>query len=153
MYSCDVGKAAGDDKKLWKRLEARFGPGLPVPQFYESRDGLGSDPVYPEVSNGMSIKLLYYLIATMNQIFPDYDFGEVSPEAFASQSLFQLQQQINTTLFNTGLNKNVASFNEFSNRMWECIDKAIGLDDTEAYSFVTRDFDTLEDPFWDRGCV
>lgn len=101
----------------------------------------------------MNVKLLYYLIATMNLVFPDYDFSDLPPETFHVTTAPAACSHVNTTLFNTGLNKNVASFAEFSGRMWECVDRAIGLEETAVYSFSCEDFDAFEDPFWDRGCM
>lgn len=102
---------------------------------------------------GLNLKLLYYLIATMNLVFPDYDFSELPPDTFRSEELTTVVRHVNTTLFNTGLNKNVASFEEFSSRMWDCVDKAIGLVDCEVYSYLSGDFDALDDPFWERGSM
>lgn len=90
----------------------------------------------------------------MNLVFPDYDFSDLAPDVFLLRpSLAQVVQHINTTLFNTGVNRNLASFGDFSGKMWERIDGAIGLADSEIYSFSSQDFDTLEDPFWERGCM
>lgn len=100
-----------------------------------------------------SLKLLYYLIATMNLVFPDYDFSDLPPDAFRAEELPAVVAHVNTTLFNTGLNKNVTRFEEFSSRMWNCVDEAISLSDCKVYTYVSRDFDTLDDPFWERGCV
>lgn len=100
-----------------------------------------------------SLKLLYYLIATMNLVFPDYDFSELPPDAFRAEELPAVVAHVNTTLFNAGLNKNVSRFEEFSSRMWNCVDEAISLSDCKVYTYVNRDFDTLDDPFWERGCV
>lgn len=104
---------------------------------------------------GMNLKLFYYLVATMNLVFPDYDFGDLKPEAFQSQGqLSQVISHVNTTLFNTGANRNLASFDEFSGRMWDCIDQAIDIRDCEIYSFQLDEFDgDMEDPFWERGCM
>lgn len=105
--------------------------------------------------SGMNLKLFYYLIATMNQVFPDYDFSDLKPDVFQSQpQLAQVINHINTTLFNTGVNRNLASFGEFSGKMWDCIDGCISLSDCETYSFVLDEFDgDMDDPFWERGCM
>ena len=104
-------------------------------------------------SGNISTKLLYYLISTMNLLFPDYDFSELPTATFHPTTVSVAASQINTSLFNTGLNKNVASFNDFTCRMWDRIDEAICLGDCEVYSFINEDFDALEDPFWERGCM
>lgn len=116
-----------------------------------SEDAVGGSP--PNEPSGMNVKLLYYLIATMNLVFPDYDFSDLPPETFHALSASVACAHVNTTLFNTGLNTKVSSFAEFSGRMWECVDRAIGLEDTEVYSFSCQEFDAVEDPFWDRGCM
>lgn len=159
-----VGKAAGADKKLRKRLEMRFHPAEnshePLTDSNEEfpcETLLGSSPPtggLGDALHGMDLKLFYYLVATMNQVFPDYDFSDLKPEVFSLQApLSAVVHHVNTTLFNTGVNKSVASFNEFSGRMWERIDSAIGLSDTEVYSFAGDTFDELDDPFWERGCM
>ena len=136
----------------------RQGTGTVVSQMDSREDVsvlLGSSPPNPVETPGMSLKILYYLISTLNMIFPDYDFSELKPEAFhLHPNLSTIVSHVNTTLFNTGVNKNLTSFGEFSSKLWERIDMAIGLRDCEIYSFTNDKFDVEdEDPFWERGCM
>jgi hypothetical protein len=50
-----------------------------------------------------SRKTLFYLLATLNAAFPDYDFSEVRPDQFSKQISTQMViNSVNTTLFNLG---------------------------------------------------
>jgi hypothetical protein len=142
----DIGKAAGADKKLWRHLGDRFGTD-------SSDTELGSSPPLSGESSGMSVKLFYYLVATMNLVFPDYDFGDVDVHAFRIHPNLQtVINHVNMTLFSM-ISRRVA-LGEFTGRLWERVDGAIGLSDCEIYSFVPNDStEELEDPFWERGCM
>ena len=102
----------------------------------------------------MGVKVFYYLVATMNLVFPDYDFGDVDMSAFVPQpSLQNVMAHVNTTIFNTGVSRNIP-MGDFTARLWGRIDGAIGLADCEIYSFVGQDAaEEVEDPFRERGCV
>lgn len=86
-------KAAGADKKLWRHLEERFeaqwrdlptttttnghnhsGPVDTIPSSPPGPGSLPSGPMSRAVLAGLPLKHLYYLLATMNLVFPDYDF-------------------------------------------------------------------------------
>lgn len=82
-------KAAGADRKLWRHLEGRFGEQLvggSGPEILDNNqyNNVPSSPPGPGiipsttmshvVVGGVPLKHLYYLIATMNMVFPDYDF-------------------------------------------------------------------------------
>lgn len=88
-------KAAGADRKLWRHLEERFEEQLAAVSAANGADGnnnngngvYGGVPSSPPgpgftsssamshaVVSGVPLKHLYYLIATMNLVFPDYDF-------------------------------------------------------------------------------
>jgi repressor of RNA polymerase III transcription MAF1 len=88
-------KSAGADRKLWRHLEERFENNWKAEQTFcvgsyssdavpSSPRGVPSSPPGPNsaisgpmahaVISGMPLKHLYYLIATMNLVFPDYDF-------------------------------------------------------------------------------
>jgi len=114
-----------------------------------------SPPVGDQVllggSAGLTLKLLYYLIATMNQVFPDYDFSNVHPNAFVPVSVEEAVNRVETTLFNAGVDK----VGEFTRRLWERMDGAIGLRECEAYTFVEDGLEEEEgeDPFWELGCM
>lgn len=109
----------------------------------------------PITSTGsFNLKLLYYLISTMNLIFPDYDFSELKPEAFTNHSqLTAVISAVNTTLFNAGVSKNAVTFGDFSRALWERINGAINLSDSEIYSYSVATDEEEENPFWEQGCM
>lgn len=93
-----AGKNAGNDKKLLKALEFRFGHGKSksstkgessddnteineTPKksasgtYIENNSVPASPSPSPAISsNGLNLKTFSYLISTMNNMFPDYDF-------------------------------------------------------------------------------
>jgi len=64
----NIGKQAGDDKRLSKVLESKI-----VEELSNSPSKLGTSPLGPLALSGTR-KLLISLISTMNASFPDYDF-------------------------------------------------------------------------------
>jgi hypothetical protein len=101
-----------------------------------------------------SFKLIYYLISTMNLVFPDYDFSDVSPEAFILHpNMQQVVEEVNNNLFNAGLYNNTGLFREFTERLWQKIIGVIELNDCDIYSFEGNRFDADENPFWEKGCM
>lgn len=83
-----LGKAAGQDKKLLRKLAQKFPDGINDEMLNEfSLDEYSSNipsspggPAPASSSNaetlkhGMPLKLFYFLVSTMNLMFPDYDF-------------------------------------------------------------------------------
>lgn len=59
---------------------------------------------------------------------------------------------VNATIFNTGANKNFASFSEFSRGMWDCVDSVIDSHESEIYSFIPQSQD-IDDPFTEREAM
>lgn len=104
--------------------------------------------------NGISLKTLYYLISTMNNMFPDYDFTEIPYEAFLKiSSLTNLRNNFNTSIFNSGINSNTSNFADFTRKMWDCMDEAVGgLEESEIFSFDPEPFE-IDDPFRERGTM
>jgi hypothetical protein len=104
---------------------------------------------------GLSLKAFYYLVSTMNIMFPDYDFSEAPPEVFSRpSSLHQLITHINTSIFNTGLDRNTTAFSDFCRQLWDCIDSAMGgLDQCDIYTFKPEGLDVMDDPFRERGTM
>ena len=84
-----LGKAAGQDKKLLKKLAQKYPEGIfddisrdlsmdegPTGNIPSSPGGpaLWSSSNAEVVKHGMPLKLFYFLVSTMNLMFPDYDF-------------------------------------------------------------------------------
>lgn len=87
VYTC---KAAGNDKKLLKHLESKFTPEETTDKSkcYSARassklsledENQASSPSQAIINaqSGLNVKTFYYLISTMNNMFPDYDFRQV----------------------------------------------------------------------------
>ena len=166
---CFLGKAAGNDKKLLKHLEERF---LPKSELkLSSSPDQDSAPGPPLIisSSGLNLKLFYYLVATMNQLFPDYDFAYSAPYSITlirdvhqdvfrrAASLQAVKAEVSGTLFQMGLTSSTGKMAEFSEGMWARIDSAIELNevDEEIWSFRPEEqaLSDLDNPFSERGCV
>lgn len=108
------------------------------------------------MSNGgtMSVKTFYYLISTMNNMFPDYDFSDIPVDAFTRiTQLSGLRNHFNASLFNTGIDRNTTSFSNFTSKMWSCMDDAVGgLEESEMFTFDPDSFE-IDDPFRERGTM
>ena len=103
----------------------------------------------------LSLKSFYYLISTMNNMFPDYEFADLPPQVFTRHhSLPNLVKHVNTAIFNLGLDTSFNASNDFCRKMWDCINDAVGgLEDCEVFSFNTDGLDTIDDPFKERGTM
>lgn len=97
-----LGKSAGTDKKLFKTLESRYntellGPGSVSP------DELQVISPFGRLTESTPRKTFFYLLATLNAAFPDYDFEDVRPDQFLKLPSIELvMNSVNTTLFNLG---------------------------------------------------
>ena len=92
----------------------------------------------------------------MNNMFPDYDFSDIPSDAFNRiTSLPSLTTHFNTSIFNTGINRNTTSFADFTRQMWDCINEAVGgLDESEIFTFdPATDSYEIDDPFRERGTM
>jgi len=137
-YSC---KPAGDDKKLYKNLETRFSDD------FEDFGEIAIVSPFGPLTQQASRRTLYYLIATLNASFPDYDFSNVKPEQFCKQPVVPMVvNSINMSLSNVG-----PAASEVIQNMWPAIDAEISLSECDIYSF-TPDMDS--DPAGeDEGCI
>lgn len=91
-YSC---KMAGTDKALYKRFNAEgvhpndlqaLSPPQGIFQYSRSVSGDEDGPLCDTISR----KTLFYLIATLNSSFPDYDFMDVKVSRIREDSSFQI---------------------------------------------------------------
>lgn len=83
-----LGKAAGNDKKLLQQILKKYPEGIAEEFNIEMSSASASnlmlassptkinsmDSAISEINAAMPIKLFYFLISTMNLMFPDYDF-------------------------------------------------------------------------------
>jgi hypothetical protein len=88
-----------------------------------------------------SKRLLFDLISTLDEFFPDYDFDTTKPEQFLVKDINQVIQMVNGYL--AELTEERPNFLE---KLWQGIDDIINLRKCEAYSLVP---DMSEDPFSD----
>ena len=159
----NLGKAAGNDKRLLKQLESKF---VTVGNSGDSGESEDLETNFPNnnsntilnSSNGITLKTFYYLISTMNNMFPDYDFSDIPSEAFNRiLTLPSLINHFNTSIFNTGINRNTTSFADFTRQMWDCMDEAVGgLEESEIFTFdpdPATDSYEIDDPFRERGTM
>ncbi|KAJ3316339.1 RNA polymerase III-inhibiting protein maf1 [Blyttiomyces sp. JEL0837] len=80
-----------------------------------------------------SRKTLFYLLATLNSAFPDYDFSDVKPEYFVKMpSLGLIVNNVNSTLF--GIGSEALSL-QINAKVWQAIDEVVQLDECDFYSF------------------
>ncbi|KAI9294850.1 Maf1 regulator [Neoconidiobolus thromboides FSU 785] len=171
-YSC---KQTIGDKKLFKRLEIQYveenskkkrnfkykfkedGHELELKNEIESEiemednspmnsfNGSTISPFGP-INLQSSRKTFFYLISTLNETFPDYDFSRLKHDQFIkTESLQMVMNSINYTLISAGAQSILNQIN-----LWDHIDFMIQLKDADIYSYVP-DLDT--DPFAEHGCI
>jgi repressor of RNA polymerase III transcription MAF1 len=85
-----------------------------------------------------------FLVATLNAVFPDYDFQEVEVTTFQRISLGVAESRINT-----GLASALSSYPpDVRTKLWSLLDQQIRLRDCEIYEFTP---DPDADPFAEDG--
>ncbi|KAJ2827734.1 RNA polymerase III-inhibiting protein maf1, partial [Coemansia furcata] len=141
-------KVAGADKKLYRSLENKFQDDLEEAKNLSPEQSSLTNIFSPfgPLTQSASRKTLFYLIATLNASFPDYDFSSLSADQFTKEpsSDFALKS-INTTLLNVGCPTTLRT-----SRMWDSIDSVIGIDDCDVYSYTPA---MESDPYEDEGPV
>jgi len=141
----DVLGAAGDSLES---LVAESAPGdSPGGRRRASVDERPRAPPECELPAGMSLKALYYLVATMNLVFPDYDLVDVDPRCFVAQpDVSAVVRAVDAALGAAA-----------TPRLWELAASAVGpLDECAVYTFDAQPtrlsvLDETDDPFWERG--
>lgn len=154
-YSC---KMAGNDKRLFKTMNAESGPhdlqALSPPQSI-----LGHSPsrAYSRSQSGdeeghlcdtISRKTLFYLIATLNASFhPDYDFSNAKSDEFSREpSITWATNAINSNLTTTA----GEAYNVLKPQLWAAIDDEIYIQECDIYSYNP---DLASDPYGEDGCM
>lgn len=154
-----------EDKGSRKGNNSKRGASVGVPEIMLSR----ASPFGP-LSQISARRTFAYLIATLNASHPDYDFSHIlRPDDFRKQrSLRGIMQNVDTTLINlrpraqaaiasgnflapptTRSSFGVTGAEVWSPKMWDLIDKEMGLRSCEKYSYAPED-----DPFDDdEGCI
>ncbi|KAJ3022536.1 RNA polymerase III-inhibiting protein maf1 [Thoreauomyces humboldtii] len=131
-YSC---KNTDDDRRLKGHVDTKYPPdenGTFEIGSWQSP----SSPVLPSLNplnDRVSRKTFFYLLATLNAAFPDYDFSDLNPEAFSKVPMSIVINTVNTTLLvHLGID---SAAHAVSAKIWAAIDEPIGLSECEMYSF------------------
>ncbi|KAL1920438.1 uncharacterized protein VTP21DRAFT_815 [Calcarisporiella thermophila] len=139
-------KSAGSDKRLYKQLEMRYIEEMARSASPEDHFRHIVSPFGP-MNEASSRKTLFFLIATLNAAFPDYDFSDAKPEEFSKQpSVPMVMNSVQTTLFNLGGHERVVT----ELRLWDVVDSVIGLDECDVYSYNP---DHEGDPNREEGAI
>lgn len=158
-YSC---KPAGIDKKLYKEMISMIGTNQNHiilssspernQQYTEDEDEeIKSKSRNTPERVSSEHKILYYLIATLNQSFPDYDFRDLGMEHFVSvESLNDVIEHVQSMLFNACFHHPVITLAELNRMLWDAIDLSIQLGSCDIYSYIS---DMDGDPFFEGGCI
>ncbi|OMJ13616.1 Repressor of RNA polymerase III transcription maf1 [Smittium culicis] len=142
VYSC---KAAGVDKKLYRYLESKYSEDVFEAKSLSPEQSYINTVYSPfgPLSELSSRKILFYLIATLNASFSDYDFRNLMADNFIRHnSISSVINTINTTLFNLGGSSYLQQ-----NVLWEEIDNAITLEDCQIFAYNP---DSESDPYGDE---
>jgi hypothetical protein len=107
LYSCKVGtiliksQHTAPDKALLKHLDKKYSTQLssvsPTKSVLQSHH-LALSQAPSRVPN-ISRKTLFYLRATLNAAYPDYDFADIRDEAFARMKMHDVINVVTTALF------------------------------------------------------
>lgn len=129
-YSC---KDTGNDKQLRKQIESKLLEEieeLKTPEYSFSSSIVS--PFGP-LDQTASRRTFFYLIATLNAVFPDYDFSGMRHEVFNKlPSVSIVQNTVQNTLFK--LVKSPSS-NYLQQQIWGAIDETVDLANCDIYSF------------------
>jgi len=139
LYSC---KNTKQDVLLQRKLETKATLHSPSSISPTRPSPLGKEEI--------SRKTLFYLRATLNAAFPDYDFSDIKDDTFHHISPISLVvNEVNTCLFNMG-NDRFAQI--AGDAIWQGIAEEIAtpLNDCDVYAFrpSTDEFDEGEGTVW-----
>ncbi|KAJ1788943.1 RNA polymerase III-inhibiting protein maf1, partial [Coemansia sp. RSA 2167] len=141
-------KAAGTDKKLYRYLENKYQEELEEAKALTPEQSSLTNIASPfgPLTQPASRKMLFYLIATLNASFPDYDFSSLNADQFTKEpSPDYCLKSISTTLLNVGCPATLKT-----SRMWDSIDDVINIDECDVYSYMP---DPESDPYEAEGPV
>ncbi|KAI9363880.1 Maf1 regulator-domain-containing protein [Zopfochytrium polystomum] len=101
-YSC---KNTNEEKKLRHRLDAKYEEdshslslGSSLGEYATS---ISPTSPFGPLTEPMPRKTLFYLIATLNAAYPDFDFSDIDPSTFVKlTSLTTIHRRLEATLFN-----------------------------------------------------
>mmetsp|Transcript_33662 Transcript_33662/g.52624 ORF Transcript_33662/g.52624 Transcript_33662/m.52624 type:complete len:239 (-) Transcript_33662:90-806(-) len=140
----------GSDRKLYKSLDKSMDdmynePSLAPQGKQTGSEAFGTSPFGP-MSDTSSRKTFIFLVATLNGVFPDYDFSHLKVEDFSDESnLFLVVNAINTRL------QTCSHFSgDLQEKFWSTLDRELLLKECEVYSFLP---DPDSDPFYEEGSI
>lgn len=156
-YSC---KMIGNEKQMYKKFNSELGTNphnlqaLSPPQvlgispkqngsFGQSLSGDEENPFCDTICR----KTLFYLIATLNASFPDYDFSHAKSHEFSKEpSLEWVMNSVDSNLSTAAgeLYRSVRA------KLWSSVDNLIHLLNCEIYSYNP---DLTSDPFSEDGTL
>jgi len=172
-YSC---KMTGDDKRLFKQLSSEKGTLAALEQLSPSPSSLqpsnpwdhypfGSTPpsggaAAPSAAGAIgrmaaggpcmvhtcSRKTLFYLKATLNAVFPDYDFSDAKSHEFSKEPSVAFVKRTIIQNMTTAF----ADFPSAAPTVWKAIAEAISDTESEVYAYNP---DLGSDPFSADGCL
>ncbi|KAF2122607.1 clathrin adaptor complex small chain-domain-containing protein [Lophiotrema nucula] len=164
-------KAAGDDKKLYKRIERILEerhrdvlaavadmPAKSLEQFADEFN-LDRNTVFGSFKEPANRHKFAYMIATLNATHVDYDYANTcNPDEFRRETKEGFMQKIDTTMYylrpqaySAGLPSGAMTplgSPIWSQQSWQRIDSEMNLNDCEYYSWVPS-----EDPYADDGAI
>ncbi|KAI9014924.1 Maf1 regulator-domain-containing protein [Gaertneriomyces semiglobifer] len=128
-YSC---KNTEDDKRLKKHVDEKY-PAIDGIVEIGSWQSPHSPSKQSPLNETISRRTFFYLLATLNAAFPDYDFSDLSPDVFSRIPLSIVANTVNTTLLvHLGIDSEAHAVGA---KIWAAIDEVIDLNDSELYSF------------------
>lgn len=138
-------KSAGPDKKALKEFTSIHGGTLQGLELLSPPQTVSCFSA-PVGWNAVSKRTLYYLTATLNNVFPDYEFGDTPAQQFCREpALALVAHEINMTLLEGAR----VSFVPIRNRLWQCLETHIELSQCEIYSYIP----VAGDPFAEDGTI
>ncbi|KAL4712838.1 hypothetical protein ACJJTC_011908 [Scirpophaga incertulas] len=146
-YSC---KLAGTEKSFYKKFTAAGETShdlqalSPPESVAYSRSLSGDEGV---LCDTISRKTLFYLIATLNAAFPDYDFSMAKSSEFSAEpSLTWVQGAVDAALSAVG----GIRWRQLRPALWAAIEEEVVLPECRIYSYNP---DLASDPFGEPGCL
>ncbi|KAI8590312.1 RNA polymerase III-inhibiting protein maf1 [Geranomyces variabilis] len=133
-YSC---KNTEDDKRLKRHVDEKYPPEVPLEiGSWQSASSSGHSPnrhAGSPLNDRVTRKTFFYLLATLNAAFPDYDFSDLNPDSFSKVPSSHVVNTVNTTLLvHLGID---SAAHAVGAKIWAAIDEAISLSECEMYSF------------------
>ncbi|XP_034826003.1 repressor of RNA polymerase III transcription MAF1 homolog [Maniola hyperantus] len=147
-YSC---KMAGGEKAFYKRFTADGETthnlqALSPPEGVTYSRSLSGDEE-GVLCDTISRKTLFYLIATLNAAFPDYDFSMAKSSEFSAEpSLSWVQGAVDAALSAVGGMR----WRQLRPALWAAIEEEVALPECRIYSYNP---DLASDPFGEPGCL